>query len=314
MQMSTGGLGAVALLGVLLGALTVSSCGTAQGAPALPHMLKLKAGRPRSGKRRPQGSSITHQQALPPVLPPLPQPTVQRPLTILVIGDSLAEDLGMGLHDIIGAQLDIRLYPEAVGSTGLVDTAYYNWPVALERELVRYHPELVVALFGGNDALSFDQAGRYVPFGSVLWREDYGGRVAAILRESRQAGARVVWVGLPMMAPSSDLSNRLIKDLNTVYAAEAAAHRGVTYLSTWSLFTNSQGQYAADLTDTAGHVEIVRDPDGVHIAPSAGTDLIASSVVAWIDASQGLRLCPRADSMWQAYLPKECVASGTAAR
>lgn len=245
--------------------------------------------------------------------PPVSVPSAQHPLTVLVIGDSLGEDLGFGLRDLLGRQSGIRLHLKAVGSMGLVNVAYYNWRAALGRELATYHPQLVVALFGGNDALSFDQSGRYVAFGSALWRQDYGGRVAAIMQESLQAGARVVWVGLPVMAPSSVLSNTSMQDLNSIYEAEVKSHPGVLYVSTWSLFTNSAGQYVSRLKDSAGVLETVRDPDGVHIAPSAGTDMIASLVVAKIDAGEGILLCPRAGGMWQALVPKGCPSSPVAA-
>ena len=301
-----------ALIGILLSMAAFAGCGTVPGAAPQHHALRRAAVRAREGARRRSDGSRPRRPPGPSALPPLPEPTAQKPLTILVVGDSLGEDLGMGLRDLIGAQPDVRLYTEAVGSTGLVDTAYYDWPEALRGELVRYHPELVVALFGGNDALSFDQAGRYVAFGSALWRADYGGRVAAMLRESRQAGARVVWVGLPMMAPDSVLSNGSMEELNAVYAAEAAANRGVAFVSTWNLFTTPQGQYAEDLRDSAGQLEVVRDPDGVHIAPSAGTDLIATAVLAGVDAAEGIRLCPRTLGMWRGLLPKECLPSGTA--
>lgn len=263
-----------------------------------------------AGKLRTAAASRRREAPLP--LPPLAQPSAAHPLRVLVIGDSLGEDLGIGLAALVGGQADVRLFPEAVGSTGLVDTAYYNWAARLRTEIARYRPDLVLALFGGNDALSFDQAGRYVPFGSGLWRVDYGGRVATILREARGAGARVLWVGLPMMGPSAVLSNRSMLDLNALYAAEAKDYRGVAYLSTWSLFTNAAGQYAAVLKDSSGQLEIVRDADGVHIAPSAGTDLIATAVLAGIDASEGVDVCPHGDAMWSSLLPKACLASSTA--
>ncbi len=298
------------LLGLLVAVLSIAACGpTAHGAS--PSHRKTQAVRRAKSAKSPKKTSARGKSQTP--LPPLPQPTAARPIKILVIGDSLGEDLGIGLRDLLGQQPNVRLYTDAVGSTGLVDTAYYNWPTVLAQELQRDRPELVLALFGGNDALSFDQAGGYVPFGSGLWRRDYGGRVATIMRESRQAGARVVWVGLPVMGPSSVLRNSSMADLNAVYAAEATAYRGVTFLSTWTLFATPAGQYTQDLANSQGRLEIVRDPDGVHIAPPAGTDLIASAVLAGVDASEGIAVCPRTDGMWSSYLPRACLAA-TAAR
>jgi hypothetical protein len=298
------------LLGLWVALLGVGGCGTAQGA-APPHHQRPVAQR-KAGRRK-TGSGSHASKLAGASLPPLAAPTPAHPLGILVIGDSLGEDLGMGLRDLIGQMPAIRLYSEAVGSTGLVNTSYYDWQLQLENDLRRFHPQLVVALFGGNDALSFDQDGRYVPIGSGLWRVDYGGRVASIMRESRRSGARVIWVGLPIMGPNSVLSNRLMQDLNSVYAAEAKSFRGITYVSTWALFSNSNGSYAADLPDSQGRLEVVRDPDGTHIAPAAGTDLIATAMLTAIDSGEGLRICPASDPLWHTYLPTACPGGTIAA-
>ncbi|MCL8209352.1 MAG: DUF459 domain-containing protein [Actinomycetia bacterium] len=238
--------------------------------------------------------------------PPLVPPTAAHPLTILVIGDSLGEDLGYGLQDLLGAQPAVRVVMAAVGSTGLANRAYYNWPAALVPLLVRNRPGVVVALFGGNDAVGFDQGGHPVPFGSARWQRDYGARVATVMREATAAGAHVLWVGLPIMAPSSVLPNAAIRALNAVYRAEARVHPGVAYVSTWSLFQAPQGGYTPVLVTRRGVPEVVRDPDGVHIAPPAGDELLASYVVAALDRADGLRICPSAGDLWHRFDPPGC--------
>jgi hypothetical protein len=280
--------------GAALASIGTTSVRSANGSPRL------------KSRSRPDFAYVVPPRGKPPFVPPLPEPTVRDPLRMLVIGDSLGEDLGMGLQDLLSGQEDVVLYPKAVGSTGLVNTSYYDWPAVLPKELALYRPQLVVVLFGGNDALSFDQNGTYVPFGSSLWREDYGARVASIIQESESAGARVAWVGLPMMGPTAVLSNASMQALNSVYQEEAAKYPGTEFIPTWTMFTSSNGQYATDMRDSAGTLVVVRDGDGVHIAPTAGTELIASLVVDWIDVHDGIHLCPVPSDIWRTSVPAGC--------
>lgn len=245
-----------------------------------------------------------------PVAAAFPEPTPARPLKILVIGDSLGEDLQDGLIDIAGSSSSVQVIPAAVGSTGLVNVAYYNWPNVLKADLSRYHPQVVMVLIGGNDALSFVQNGQFVGFGTALWRHDYGARVNALINEVESYGARVVWVGLPMMSPTSVLSNTSIEELNAVYAQEVKAHAAMaTFIPTWSLFQNAQGQFAEYLTDSAGTQVMVRDPDGVHIALPAGAELIGSYVMWHLEQTEGISVCLNGSDLWNQYHFNSCSAS-----
>lgn len=225
-----------------------------------------------------------HPRTLPPARPSSPS-TVHagRPLTILVIGDSLGEDLGYGLKDLLGSLPQVRLVLKAVGSTGLANAAYYNWPKALAEELQQYRPNVVVTLLGGNDAVGFMEGATPVAFGSRRWQQAYGQRVATLMQEATSVGAQMIWVGLPIMSPASVLPNPSMKRLNAVYTAEAIIHPEVHYVSTWALFEGPQGGYTDVLKASNGQWRVIRDPDGVHIAPPAGNDLIASAVLQTLD-------------------------------
>lgn len=218
----------------------------------------------------------------------LAQPSVKRPLSLLEIGDSLGEDLGMGLHDVLGAHHDVRLYTRAVGDTGLANVNYYNWPAVLETDLRTLHPGLVVVFLGGNDAQGFDVGQRPALFGTAFWKSQYAARVAKVLSEARAAHAAVLWVGMPIMASSTFSSE--MSEINAIYAAAVAKDKAAHYYSTWKLFSNSAGAYTQYLPGPNGTSLEVRDADGVHIAPTAGTDLVASAVVKAIDKDFGVRI------------------------
>jgi hypothetical protein len=239
----------------------------------------------------------------------LPQPTLAHPLKILVIGDSLGEDLEYGLMDITGTHSNVEVIGRAVGSSGLLNTNFYNWPRALNEELAQYHPALVMVMMGTNDAWSFYQDNQYVQFGSALWRRDYGARVVQIINEARHAGARVIWVGLPVMGPNADVPNTSVATLNNLFAEEARLHPQVdTFISTWSLFRNAQGQFTEYLTDSEGMTVVVRDPDELHIAPPAGDELIASYVLATLGRLEHISLCLSGSDLWTQYHLARCSA------
>ena len=293
------------LLALAAGILSTLGLTTANRSPGAE---KFQGTRPSLPHRR---TRPTHRTVLPhaptkKTVMGLPQPSAAHPLTILSVGDSLGEDLGDGLQDILQSRSHIRLVLDSVGSTGLANVAYYNWPTALSRALAQVHPQLAVILIGGNDAVGFDQGGQPVFFGTPLWHKDYSRRVAMMMSEATRAKARVIWVGLPIMAKHSVLSNRAMKALNAVYAAEAKTHPGVTFFPSWKLFQNAAGHFTARLKDPAGFTTIVRDPDGVHIAPPAGQELIASAVLGEIDRLEHWHVCPNPSDYWPEFTPKGC--------
>ncbi|MGD0440249.1 MAG: DUF459 domain-containing protein [Acidimicrobiales bacterium] len=213
---------------------------------------------------------------------PLRQPTAAKPLTILDVGDSLGEDLGLGLGYTMGTNRLVRIVQDAHGDSGLARPDYYNWPAVLDSELAEYHPQIVTILIGGNDAQNFLVDNEPVVFGSAQWHTIYSQRVALMMEETLKAGAKMLWVGLPIMQDPSFAAS--MQMLNAIYKVQAALHPGVTFFPTWKLFSNAEGQYSAYLTNSSGQTVLARDADGVHIAPPGGCDIIALAVVKEIEA------------------------------
>ncbi len=234
----------------------------------------------------PIGFSTTYT-APAPAPPALAQPTAAHPLTILEIGDSLGEDLGNGMGDVLGSDPLVHVIADAVGDSGLARPDYYNWPLHLQQELAQFHPGAVVVMLGGDDGQSFIDAGRYVQFGTSLWHMVYSERVGDLMNEATRAGAHVFWVGMPIMGQQY-LSDEMALE-NQVFAQQAAIHPGVTYFSSWNLFTNSAGQYAQYLPDSSGQLVMMRDPDGVHLT-GAGWDRLANAIVVPMEQAFGVKL------------------------
>ncbi len=242
-------------LAVLCCALLVTACGAAAGSRA----------------------SSTSTTTTTTTLLGLDQPTAAKPLTIVEIGDSLGEDLGLGLGYTLGANPLVHVIQAARGDTGLARPDYYNWPLHLAALLNEYHPQVVIILLGGNDAQSFDYGNGVVYFGTSEWHTVYSKRVGLVMDEVLKAKAKLLWVGLPIMRLPVFAAS--MQTLNTVYKAQAALHRGVVFFPTWSLFSNAAGQYSAYLTNTSGQSVLAHDSDGIHIAIPGGCDIAAVAVL-----------------------------------
>ena len=155
----------------------------------------------------------------------------------------------------------MRVVQAAYGDSGLARPDFYNWPAHLAADLAEYHPKVVTILVGGNDAQNFLVNGEPVAFGSAQWHTVYTQRVALMMSETLKAGAKMLWVGLPIMQDATFASS--MQMLNAIYKAQAALHPGVEYLPTWALFSDADGQYSAYLTNSLG-------PDGARPRPGRG--------------------------------------------
>ena len=120
----------------------------------------------------------------------IPQPTRARPLSILVIGDSLGLDLQYGLSQTLGADPLCHLIQAAVGDTGLTNVSYYDWPVNLSREIVTDHPKLLVVMLGGNDWQGMETSSGPVQPGTAIWVKNYNERVAELMSEATSKGVQ----------------------------------------------------------------------------------------------------------------------------
>jgi hypothetical protein len=232
-----------------------------------------------------------------PIVAPSPTPiaTVRpassgAPLRLWVGGDSLAGIFGQSVvrdatdTGVIDAQLDYHL------STGLTRPDYFDWPAEFRGILRDQSPDVMVVIFGANDAQGIrTPAGETYQTGSDGWKREYARRVGAVMDMLRAPGRLIVWAGLPPMRDAA-FSDRL-QDLDHIYKLEAALHEGVVFVDTWSLFAGPDGRYAAYLPDAGGDMQLVREPDGVHL-PRAGGDRLAGEVMRVID--QHVDLAPEA--------------------
>lgn len=197
-------------------------------------------------------------------------------------GDSLSETPGLAMEKL--ALTTKVIAPEPVDfhiSSGLNRPDYFNWFKHLRDELKRKNPDVVVLMFGDNDADAFMTG---VPpgtsiqsFGDAAWNREYRRRVGGMMdMAGSRPGRLVVWLGEPQMA-DQDL-NQKVKVLNEVYRSEAAKRPGrVRFFDTYAMMSPNGGPYSDTLT-VNGEQRLVREPDGEHITLDGG-NVVAAAVL-----------------------------------
>jgi hypothetical protein len=208
------------------------------------------------------------------------------PLRVLEIGDSLGIDLGDQLKSQLDATGMARTTVASVGDSGLSNTTYFDWQGHLAGLLNTDRPQIVVVFMGANDDQGLYVNGMASAPGTLTWVEGYAQRVDELVREARSSGARVVWVGMPLMAnPNLDAA---MQRENTIYERETETFSATLYVSSISAL-DASGVYETNGEDTSGRHVALRTPDGVHLTP-AGAGVLARAVINAVDQQWDLTL------------------------
>jgi uncharacterized protein len=172
----------------------------------------------------------------------------------------------------------VRATVDAREGTGLARPDSFDWPAQLRADIVQFHPEVVVAMFGGNDDQDVQVAGRYVAFGSGAWQQVYAARVQQVADLVHAAGARLLWSGLPIMRSGAKTA-RFASVMRTISSA-VSADRWALFVDNSATLAGPSGQYADALANGSGQEVIVREPDGVHVTPAGAGRLAATAIAA----------------------------------
>jgi hypothetical protein len=237
----------------------------------------------RTNKSKP-GQTTQPPPPVEPALAPLRKLTKANPLTVLAVGDSIGIDLGWGLERVMGNTGYYHVITDGKISTGLARPDFFNWPAQLEADVQRYHPDIVVCLFGLNDPQAMRANETYLPTFTKPWFQEYARRVDRVLEIGTDDGRHMIWAAGPIVSDS-----RLRHDMNAlngVYRKQVRYYQQATgraaYFDTWA-YTQRGGSYTAFLTDADGQHFEARTSDGVHITGS-GQDYLASKLFAQVRA------------------------------
>ena len=198
------------------------------------------------------------------------------PLRVLLVGDSSMTAVGGALTRQLAATGAATTELDARPATGFSRPDFFDWPSRLAQLTAENPPELTIAMFGANDAQSFEHDGQVHDFGSESWIGIYRARVATAMDLLVEGGRPVVWIGQPVMRSASfDARVRVIDD---IVREEAALRPSVRYVDARALLAGPDGGYAEYRTGGDGTSSRIRDGDGIHLTTS-GADLLAAAVL-----------------------------------
>jgi uncharacterized protein len=205
---------------------------------------------------------------------PIRVPTGKKKLRVVVVGDSLAAGLGTYMERVLKPSL-VRVSRQGQISTGLSRPDYFNWPATMRLIVDRFKPDLVFVMVGENDSQSLQspQGEVVMPIGTFDWPDAYEERVRDFADIATSGGARVVWVGLPVIRDQERWP--ILQRLNGIYGDVASEMPDVAFLDTWDEFSTPSGGYTAYLHE-GNTVTEIRAADGLHFSP-AGYELLAQA-------------------------------------
>jgi len=165
---------------------------------------------------------------------------------------------------VIEASGLVAMNTEYKVSSGLVRTDFYDWPAKLRELMASQNPDIVIALFGGNDGQGF-QSPVISKVDTPEWRAEYAERVAEVVDIVTEGGRTLIWVGVPNAESESLTANLRVQ--NESVQSELAHHPEVLFVDAWSKFTGIDGGFAPYAFDPRdGETKPVRsETDGFHL-------------------------------------------------
>ena len=209
------------------------------------------------------------------------------PLNIWVLGDSMVQFFGETFVSMAQQSSIVDATSEPRLSSGLSRPDYFDWPARITQVMDEYDPDVVVLMFGGNDAQNIrDSDDQWLERFRAPWVEEYRRRVGFVMDIATDDEQRIVlWVGQPpMRGEGFDTRMQL---LNELYQIEADARESVHYVDLRSLFTDASGGYSRYLPDAGGKLVDVRLSDGVHLSHWGG-EWLSERLLSEISRLSGL--------------------------
>lgn len=213
-------------------------------------------------------------------MPPLASP----PRRALLVGDGVMYDAVPALEAALRAGGVAEVVAAPRFGMGLTRPEAYDWQTEWPRLMAATRPDLVVAMVGPWDVRTVEVAGRALAPGEPAWGAFYealAGEAAGILTAG---GARLVWVGMPLVGAGPDPTAR-VAALNAVLRRVAARHPRVTFVDAAGALAGPDGRFAPVQLDGTTPVRVMK-PDGEHLCP-AGAARLAAAVVAAVPLEAG---------------------------
>ena len=126
---------------------------------------------------------------------------------------------------------------------------------------------------GANDFDNIRLEGRTLSMQSPGWIEEYGRRAGELMDIVGSRGARLYWVGMPVLRDGR--RNATAADANTAVQQAAAGRPWVRFVDTWTLFADGDGRFATFRPGAGGEMIRMRQDDGIHLTRQGSNVVVA---------------------------------------
>jgi len=211
-----------------------------------------------------------------------------RPIRFLLLGDSVAETLGLGLsvgsvknfgvlemdNAVLGCDLDPTLQVNLSGVVGPATPGCQDWPHVWAADVARTRPQVVGVLLGRWEVSDHLYRGRWTHVGQPLWDDHIQKEMAQAVGILSASGAKVVFFTMPYVDPAQESAAGVpfsenqparVDAFNRDVRAVVARTAPVTTLIDLNRFLDPDGVF----TPTIDGV-VVRSTDGIHISIPGG--------------------------------------------
>lgn len=199
---------------------------------------------------------------------------------VALVGDSM---MAVGLAPVLrrsatresGARF-VRAYRSG---TGLGRPDVFNWPAQYPQLIGAARPGLVICAIGANDAQNFQVDRNVYFFGTPAWKQMYAERVRDFARLLTRDGARVLWIGMPVMRESG--FSRRMASINVLVKEVLAEFPQITWIDPNPYIAGSGGSFEQYRQDQRGKLVRLRADDGIHLSEE-GAAYLLPAISAWM--------------------------------
>lgn len=200
---------------------------------------------------------------------------------IMLLGDSLMEDLGPAMHRSLRHRKGLHFILTAKYSTGLTRPEYFNWPENMENAVVATRPDIIVFFIGANDGMPIKKDGRTVyPNSGEAWRAAYRTKMDELFEIGRRYNCEMIWVGLPPMG--SRYAGILAETAQA--QRDGCNEQGIRFVDTIPILGDENGKFRTYMTDSRGKTIRLRARDKEHLSP-VGNKLVIEQLLPILEQS-----------------------------
>ena len=254
---------------------TVENSASANMQTSSPTVPPVKASRDSKRKSRQQAIEKKAADKLRVVTPIALQST-----QVALVGDSmmavgLAPVLRRNMAGVSGARF-VRAYRSG---TGLGRPDVFNWPAQYPQLIGAARPGLVICAIGANDAQNFQIDRNVYYFGTPAWKQMYADRVRGFARLLTRDGARVLWIGMPVMRETG--FSRRMASVNLLVKEVLTEFPQITWVDPNPYIAGSGGSFEQYRQDQRGKLVRLRADDGIHLSED-GAAYLLPAISSWM--------------------------------